>query len=83
VNRVLSDGDSVTVVELLLLDRLAVDQRPVGASKVDDPELVATPFDPGVMAACGRIAKDEVVVGRAPEAERAVAGAMRVARVRA
>jgi len=83
VNCVLSDRDSVTVVELLLLDRLAVDKRPVGAPKVDDPELVATPFDSGVMAAGGRIPKDEVVVGRAAEAERAVAGAMRVACVRA
>ncbi len=83
MNRVLPDGDAVTVVELLLLDRLAVDKRPVGAPKVDDPELVATPFDAGVMAAGGRIAEDEVVVGRAPEAERAVAGPMRVACVRA
>jgi hypothetical protein len=82
VNRVLSDRDAVTVVELLLLDRLAVDQRPVGAPQVDDPELLATPLDPGVMAARGRIAQDQVVIGRAPKAERAVAGAMRVAGVR-
>ena len=83
MNRVLSDGDAVTVVELLLLDRLAVDKRSVGASQVDDPELLAAPLDPGVMAAGGRIAKDQVVVGRAAEAERAVAGTMRVAGVRA
>ena len=82
MDRVLPDRDAVTVVELLLLDRLAVDERPVGAPQVDDPELLAAPFDPGVMAAGGRVAQDEVVVWRTPEAKRAVAGAMRMARVR-
>src|SRR5438270_12633560 len=37
---VLPDGDAVAVVELLLLDRLAVDESAVGAAQVDDPELL-------------------------------------------
>jgi hypothetical protein len=81
VNRVLSDGDPVTVIQLLLLDRLAVDESPVGAPEVDDPELLTAAFHARVVAAGGRIAEDEVVVRRAPEAEGAVAGAMRVAGV--
>ena len=71
------------MVELLLLDRLTVDERAVGAPEVDDPELLTPPLDPSVMSARGRIAKDEVVVRRAAEAERGFAGAMRVARIRA
>src|SRR5579859_2282707 len=38
---VLADRDPVAVVQLLLLDRLAVDQRAVGAAQVHDPELLA------------------------------------------
>src|SRR6266851_4508421 len=54
VHRVLADGDPVAVTELLLLDRLAVDKRPVGAAQVDDPELIAAPLEAGVMTArCG------------------------------
>src|ERR1700716_3621449 len=40
VHRVLADRDAVAVAELFLLDRLTVDQGSVGASQVDDPELV-------------------------------------------
>ncbi len=81
MNRVLTDGDSIAVIELLLLDRLAVDERAVGAPEVDDPELLTAPLDTSVMAACGRIAKYEVVVGRAPHPQCAVAGAVRMAGV--
>jgi len=83
VNRVLSDGDAVTVVELLLLDRFAVDEGAVRAPQIDDPELLTAPFDAGVMPARGRIAKDEVVVGRAPESQSGLARAVCVAGVRA
>jgi hypothetical protein len=47
VDRVLAEGDPVTVVELLLLDRLAVDERAVGAPEVDDPELFSARWWPG------------------------------------
>jgi hypothetical protein len=82
VNSVLSDGDSVAVVELLLLDRLAVDERAIGAPEIYDPERLTSPFDAGVVPARGGIAKDEVIVGRTPKPERRVTGAVRVARVR-
>ncbi len=82
MNRVLADGDAVTVVELLLLDGLAVDQRAVGAPEVDDPELLAAALDAGVMSARGRVAKDEVVVGGAAEAQSVVGSAMRMTGVR-
>jgi hypothetical protein len=81
MNRVLTDGYPVVVVELLLLDRLTVDERPVGASEVNDPELLTTPLDSGVMPACRRVPKDEVVVRRTAHAERALVGAIVVARV--
>ena len=82
MNRVLADGDAVTVVELLLLDRLAVDERAVGAPEVDDPELLAAPLDAGMMPAGGRVSKYEVVVGRAAQTQSAVSRAVRVTRVR-
>jgi len=82
VNGVLSDGDAVTMVELLLLDRLAVHESAVGAAEVDDPELLTTPLHASVVPAGGRVAKDEVVVGRAAEAERSFSGAVRVAGIR-
>ena len=81
MNRVLADGDPVAVVELLLLDRITVDERAVGAPEVDDPELLTTPLDACVVPARGRVAQDEVVVGRAPESEGIVAGAVGVAGV--
>ncbi len=83
MNRVLSDGDAVAVVELLFLDRLAVDKRAVGAPEVDDPELLTAPFDAGVMPAGGGIAEDEVVVRRASEPKCGVTSAVSVACIRA
>jgi hypothetical protein len=82
VNRVLSDRDSVAVVELLLLDRLAIDKRAIGAPEVYDPERLTSPFDASVMATRGGIAKDEVIVGRTPEPECCVTGAVRMPRIR-
>ena len=82
MDRVLSDRDAVAVIELLLLDRLAVDERAVGAPEVDDPEPLSTPLDAGVVAARRGVAKDEVVVGRSSKAERAVTGSVRVTCVR-
>lgn len=81
MNRVLPDGDAVAVVELLLLYRLAVDKRAVGAPEVDDPECLTAPLDAGVMPTRRGVPKDQVVVGRAAKPERAVARAVRVARV--
>jgi len=60
---VLTDRYAVAVVQLFLLDGLAVHQRAVGAAEVDDPELLATPLDARVMAAGRGIAEDQVVVG--------------------
>src|SRR5690348_10515530 len=80
---VLTDCDAVAVVQLFLLDWLAVHQRAVGAAEVDDPELLATPFDPCVVSAGRGVAEDQVVVGRAADAKRGVAGPMVVAGVRA
>src|SRR6266849_3840298 len=47
---VLTDCDAVAVVQLFLLDGLAVHERAVGAAEVDDPELLASPLDAGVMS---------------------------------
>jgi hypothetical protein len=71
------------VVQLFLLDGLAVHQRAVRAAEVDDPELLAATLDARVVAAGRRVAKDEVVVRRAPDAKGGVAGAVVVAGVRA
>src|SRR5437764_15211971 len=60
-DRVLSNRDPVPVVELLLLDRLAVDQSAVGAAQVDDPELLAATLEPRMVAARRRIDQDQVV----------------------
>jgi len=73
-DRVLSNRDPVPVVELLLLDRLAVDQSAVGAAQVDDPELLAATLDPRMVAARRGIAQDQVVVGGAADPHRAFAG---------
>ena len=59
---VLADREAVPVVELFFLDRLAIDQRAVGAAEVNDPELVATPLEARMVAACRRVAQDDVVV---------------------
>src|SRR4029077_7958499 len=59
---VLADRDPVAVVQLLLLDRLPVHPRAVGAAQVHDPELLAPALDASVVAARCRIAKDHVVV---------------------
>src|SRR5579859_6223804 len=80
---VLADRDPVPVVQLLLLDRLTVDQRAVGAAEVDDPELLAAALDASMVAAGGRVAKDHVVVGRAADAQRRIACAVVVPGVRA
>jgi len=79
VNRVLADGDAIVVVQLLLLDRLAVDQRPVRASKVDDEELFTTAFDACVVATRRGVAKNQVVVRRPTQSKCAIAGAIGVA----
>jgi hypothetical protein len=79
MNRVLTDGDAVVMVELLLLDRLSVDKRAVGAAKVHDPELLSAPLDTGVVPAGRGVAKDEIVVRRTPHAESAFGGAIVVA----
>jgi len=63
VDRVLADREPVAVAQLLLLDRLAVDEGPVCAAQVDDPEVVAPALEPGVVAAGRGVAKDHVVVG--------------------
>src|ERR1700737_3811595 len=63
VDCVLADRQAVTVVELLFLDGLAVDQGAVGAPEVDDPELVSAPLDACVVAARRGVAQDDVVVG--------------------
>ena len=81
MNCVLTDRDAVVVLELFLLDRLAVDQRAVGAPQIDDPELVAATFHASVMPAGRRVAKDQVVVGRTPHSQRALGGAVRMAGV--
>src|SRR5260221_12951045 len=80
-DRVLTDRYPVAVVQLFLLDRLAVDQRAVGAPEVDDPELLAPALDAGVVTAGRRIAQGHVVVRRAADAHCGLAGAMVVARV--
>ncbi len=79
---VLTDCDAVAVVQLFLLDGLAVHERAIGAAEVDDPELLASPLDAGVMSTGRRVAEDQVVVGRAADAERSIAGAVVVAGVR-
>src|SRR5258708_5618105 len=79
---VLTDCDAVAVVQLFLLDGLAVHQRAIGAAEVYDPELLASPLDAGVMSTGRRVAEDQVVVGRAADAERSIAGAVVVAGVR-
>src|SRR5713101_1014774 len=58
---VLTDCDAVPVVQLFLLDGLAVHQRAIGAAEVDDPELLASPLDAGVMSTGRRVAEDQVV----------------------
>jgi hypothetical protein len=63
VNRVLADGDSVVMVQLLLLDWLAVDKRSVRAPEIHDEELFSATLDAGMVTARRRVAKDEVVVG--------------------
>lgn len=78
---VLADRHAVAMVQLPLLDRLAVHERTVRAAQIDEPELLASPLEPGVVAARGRITQDDVVVGRAPEAQRVVARAVAVPRV--
>src|SRR5438132_1516185 len=60
---VLTDRYAVAVVQLFLLDGLAVHQGAVGAAEVDDPELLAPPLDTRVMAAGRGIAEDQIVVG--------------------
>src|SRR5437588_5831440 len=70
------------MVQLLLLDGLAVDERAVRAAQVDEPELIAATLQARVMPAGRRVAEDHVVVGRAAKAHGVVAGAMLVAGVR-
>src|SRR5437660_977497 len=70
------------MVQLLLLDGLAVDERAVRAAQVDEPELIAAALQARVMPTGRRVAEDYVVVGRAAEAHGVVAGAMLVAGVR-
>jgi len=82
MNRVLPDRDAVVVVELLLLDRLSIDECAVRAPQVDDPELLAAALDAGVVPTGRRVTKDEVVVRRAPHPKRAFSGAIGMARVR-
>ena len=81
MNRVLADRDAVVVVELLLLNRLSVDQGAVGAPQVNDPELLAPPLDSSVVPAGCRVAKDEVVVWGSAHPQRAFGGAVGVAGV--
>src|SRR5439155_25493643 len=47
--RVLANGDHVAVRQLLLDHRLAIDERPVGAAQVADPERAGADIDPAVM----------------------------------
>src|SRR5260370_31730935 len=57
-HRVLTDRDHVAVGELLFDDRLAVDQRAVGAPEVADPEETVPGLDPAVVTA-GRGRSDD------------------------
>lgn len=70
------------MVELLLLYGLTVHKRAIRAAQIDDPELIAAALEPGVVAAGCRVAQDHVVVRRAAQADRMVAGPMRVTCVR-
>lgn len=81
MNSVLTDRDAVVVLELLLLDRLSVDESAVRASQVDDPELLAATLDTGMVPTGRRVAKDEIVVRGTPHPQRVLGGAIRVARV--
>src|SRR5579859_194172 len=66
-DRVLADGDHVSVRQLLVDDGFAVDQRAVGAAEVADPVGAAAQLDPAVMAGRRGVADDDVVVPRAPD----------------
>src|SRR5438105_6801720 len=79
---VLTDGDAVAVVQLFLLDGFAVDQGAVGAAEVHDPELLASALDTSMVTAGRGVAEDQVVVRRAANAQRGVAGLVVVAGVR-
>ncbi len=70
------------MVQLLLLDRLAVDERAVRTSEVDHPELLTTSLEPGMVTARRGVAEDHVVVRRPAHAQRVVTGAVTMPRVR-
>src|SRR5690242_5153791 len=67
--RALADGDHVAVRQLLLDHGLAVDQSPVGAAEVADPERAGSDLDPPVMPGRRRVAHDDVVVGGAADGD--------------
>src|SRR5207302_4876320 len=69
---VLADRDLVAVGQLAIDHRLSVDQRPVGAPQVADPEGTAACLDPAMVARCGRVAHDHIVVGGTADADHLV-----------
>ena len=81
MNRVLTDGYPVVVIEFLLLHRFSIDESSVGAAKVHDPELLPTSLDARVMSAGRRVAKNQVVVRRPAHAKGGLGGAIGVASV--
>ena len=60
---VLADLDAVTVLQLLLLDRLAVDVRTVGAVEVFNHHIGAMHQHHGVLAADSEVIDHNVVIG--------------------
>jgi len=83
MDRVLTDRQAVAVIELPLLNRLAVDERAIRASEIDEPELLSPPLEASVVPAGRRVAEDHVVVRRPAHTQRVVARAVAVAGVRA
>ena len=64
---VLPDFDGIAILQLLLLDRLAVDVRAVGAVEVFNEDVAAGHLQHGVLTADGEVVDHDVVVGPATE----------------
>ena len=64
---VLADFDDVIVLQKMLLDRAAVDQRAVGAAQVLQKRIVQDRHDQGVLAADRQVVDLNVVVRLAPD----------------